>query len=206
MPLVLFGWRPIVSIRQANEDDPVAQQDLDDLLARVSMADRAAFSQLYAQTSAKLFGLCLRILHDRAQAEDALQEVYVKIWQRAEAYQSGRVRPMTWLMTVARNHAIDVARKSRSGVSGKADGDDTVIDRLETSDPGPAETLARKDERARIEACLDELVAERADAVRLAYLDGASYAELAARFAVPLNTMRTWLRRSLLSLRACLSR
>ena len=184
----------------------MAQPDLDELLARVSMADRAAFGQLYSATSAKLFGLCLRILHDRAQAEDALQEVYVKIWQRAEAYQPGRVRPMTWLITVARNHAIDVARKTRSGVTGQSDGGETVIDRLETPDPGPAEQLVRKDERARIEACLEELVAERADAVRLAYLDGATYAELAQRFSVPLNTMRTWLRRSLQSLRVCLSR
>lgn len=184
----------------------MATQDLDDLLTRVSMADKAAFSQLYSATSAKLFGLCLRILKDRAQAEDALQEIYVKIWQRADAYQPGRVRPMTWLITVARNHAIDVVRRSRSGVAGKSDGDETVIDRLETPEPGPAQQLAQKDERARIEACLDELVAERADAVRRAYLDGATYAELAAHFAVPLNTMRTWLRRSLLTLRACLSR
>ncbi|WP_336623649.1 sigma-70 family RNA polymerase sigma factor [Marinovum sp. 1_MG-2023] len=179
-------------------------QDLDDLLARVSMADRKAFSALYSATSAKLFGLCLRILRDRAQAEDALQEVYVKIWQRAEAYQPGRVRPMTWLITVARNHAIDVLRRNRAG-EGRADGDESLIDRLESPDPGPAEQLAQKGERARIEACLDELAAEKSAAVRLAYLEGASYAELAAQFAVPLNTMRTWLRRSLQSLKACLS-
>ncbi len=170
------------------------------------MADRAAFSQLYAATSAKLFGLCLRILRDRAQAEDALQDVYVKIWQRAGTYQPGRVRPMTWLITVARNHAIDQARKSRSGVAGKADADDTVIDRLETPEPGPAEHLLRKDERNQIDTCLGELSEERAEAVRRAYLEGATYAELAAHFAVPLNTMRTWLRRSLQTLRACLSR
>lgn len=169
------------------------------------MADRKAFAELYSVTSAKLFGVCLRILKDRAQAEDALQEIYVKIWERADAYQPGRVQPMTWLITIARNHGIDQLRKSRSGASGRTDGDDTVIDRLETPEPGPAEQLLRKDERARISACLDQLADEKADAVRRAYLEGATYAELASHFAVPLNTMRTWLRRSLQSLRACLS-
>lgn len=179
--------------------------DLDDLLTRVSMADRRAFSDLYSATSAKLFGLCLRILGDRALAEDALQEVYVKIWHKAESYMPGRVRPMTWMITVARNHAIDVLRARRSATQGQSD-DDSVLDRLQTPEPGPAELLAQKDERARIETCMDELAGEKADAVRLAYLQGATYAELAAHFAVPLNTMRTWLRRSLQTLRACLSR
>lgn len=179
--------------------------DLDELLTRVSMADRRAFGDLYSATSAKLFGLCLRILKDRALAEDALQEVYVKIWHKSDSYIPGRVRPMTWLITVARNHAIDVLRSRRSAMQGQSD-DDSVLDRMQSPDPGPAEQLVQKDTRAQIEACLDELAEERADAVRLAYLQGATYAELATHFAVPLNTMRTWLRRSLQTLRACLSR
>lgn len=181
-------------------------QDLDTLLTRVSMADRAAFAALYSATSAKLFGICLRILSDRAQAEDALQDVYVKIWNRADAYQPGRVQPMTWLITVARNHAIDLLRKRRTTATDGAEGDEGVIDRLESQAPGPAESLLQKDARAQIAACLEELASDRAEAVRRAYLEGATYAELAAHFTVPLNTMRTWLRRSLLSLRACLSR
>lgn len=181
-------------------------QDLEEMLTRVSLADRRAFAALYAATSAKLYGICLRILQDRGLAEDALQEVYVKIWRRADAYQPGRVRPMTWLITIARNHAIDLLRKRRRAASDSGNGDDSRLERLETRAPGPAETLLRKDETARIAACLEELAADRAEAVRQAYLLGASYAELAARYAVPLNTMRTWLRRSLLALRECLSR
>ncbi|AKO96278.1 MULTISPECIES: sigma-70 family RNA polymerase sigma factor [Marinovum] len=181
-------------------------QDLDALLTRVSMADRKAFAALYSATSAKLFGICLRILKDRAMAEDALQDIYVKIWKRADAYQPGRVQPMTWLITVARNHAIDLLRKRRTAATDNAEGDETRIDRLETHEPGPAEQLLQKDTRAQISACLDELADEKAEAVRQAYLYGATYAELAAHFAVPLNTMRTWLRRSLQALRTCLSR
>ncbi|WP_323765295.1 sigma-70 family RNA polymerase sigma factor [Marinovum sp.] len=184
----------------------MAAQDLERLLTRVSLADRKAFAELYSATSAKLFGICLRILSDRAQAEDALQDVYVKIWNRADAYQPGRVQPMTWLITIARNHSIDLLRKRRTAATDNADGDETVIDRLESHAPGPAESLQQKDERARIAACLEELAEDKADAVRRAYLQGATYAELATHFAVPLNTMRTWLRRSLLSLRACLTR
>lgn len=183
----------------------MAASDLDELLTRISMADRAAFSALYEATSAKLFGLCLRILKDRALSEDALQEIYVKIWHKSESYIPGRVRPMTWLITVARNHAIDVLRSRRSATQGQSE-DDSVLDRLHSPDPGPAEQLAQKDTRAQIEACMDELSEDKAQAVRLAYLEGATYAELAAHFAVPLNTMRTWLRRSLQTLRACLSR
>ncbi len=184
----------------------MASQDLDTLLTRVAMADRKAFAALYSATSAKLFGICLRILKDRALAEDALQDVYVKIWRRADAYRPGRVQPMTWLITIARNHAIDQLRKRRAAATDNADPDETRIDRLEAPEPGPAEQLLQKDEGAQIDACLNELAPDKADAVRLAYLQGATYAELAAHYDVPLNTMRTWLRRSLLALRACLTR
>lgn len=183
----------------------MATDDLDTLLTRVAMADRRAFAALYTATSAKLFGLCLRILKDRALAEDTLQEVYVKIWQRAGSYIPGRVRPMTWLITVARNHAIDVLRRNKQALV-RGEGNEVEVDRLESSQPGPADALTQKQIRAQIDACLKELPDDRAMAVRFAYLEGASYAELAAHFSVPLNTMRTWLRRSLLNLKACLSR
>ncbi|WP_284266955.1 sigma-70 family RNA polymerase sigma factor, partial [Roseicyclus amphidinii] len=86
------------------------QEHLEGLIARVAMGDRAAFSALYAATSAKLFGICLRILKDRSLAEEALQEVYVKLWHRADRYRVTGHSPMTWLITVARNHAIDRLR------------------------------------------------------------------------------------------------
>lgn len=174
---------------------------LERLIARTAMADRAAFRDLYAATAPKLFAICLRILSDRAEAEDALQEVYVRIWSRAQTFRPGGRSPMTWLIAIARNHAIDRLRSRSSRAE-----DDAPLPELVDPAPDPeAETMAAE-LRGRIAACLDELPVERATAVRAAYLEGSTYRELAARFDVPLNTMRTWLRRSLQSLRRCLER
>ncbi|KKC38061.1 RNA polymerase sigma factor [Devosia epidermidihirudinis] len=175
-------------------------QDIADLISRCAMRDRAAFRTLYDRTSAKLFGVVLRILRDRSEAEEAIQEVYVKVWQRADRYVAGATSPISWLVAVARNHALDILR-ARRPVS------DDIDVALEIPDAGPSPERAAEDsdERGRIEKCLGLLDVERADAVRGAYLDGFSYEELAERYAVPLNTMRTWLRRSLIKLRECLT-
>jgi RNA polymerase sigma-70 factor (ECF subfamily) len=174
--------------------------EISNLITRCALRDRAAFRALYERTSAKLYGVTLRILKDRSEAEEALQEVYVKIWQRADRYVPGGFSPISWLVAVARNHALDVvrARKPQS---------DEIDLALEVADaaPDPEQAEANRGERARIDACLEQLETDRADAVRGAYLDGYSYEELAIRHKVPLNTMRTWLRRSLMRLRECLS-
>ncbi|GHA32466.1 RNA polymerase sigma factor [Devosia pacifica] len=170
------------------------------LIQRVALRDRSAFRQLYQRTSAKLFGVTLRILKDRAEAEEALQEVFVKIWQRADRFVPGGSSPISWLVAVARNHCLDILRARRPT-------SETIETALEIPDssPDPEDRTMGRDERARIEACLGELASDRADAVRGAYLDGYSYEELANRHNVPINTMRTWLRRSLMRLRDCLT-
>ena len=174
--------------------------DIADLIARCALRDRQAFRDLYGRTSAKLYGVTLRILRDRSEADEALQEVYVKIWQRADKYVPGGYSPISWLVAVARNHSLDVlrARKPQS---------DDIEMALDVADAGPDPEQAAVDrgERSRIDHCLDQLDTDKANAVRGAYLDGYSYEELSSRFNVPLNTMRTWLRRSLLKLRDCLS-
>jgi len=174
--------------------------DIADLIARTALRDRAAFRDLYVRTSAKLFGVTLRILKDRGEAEEALQEIYVKIWQRADRYAAGGYSPISWLVAVARNHSLDILRARRP----LADDIDAALD-IADAGPNPEQAAIGAAERGRIDHCLDELEADRADAVRGAYLDGFSYDELATRFNVPLNTMRTWLRRSLIRLRECLS-
>lgn len=175
--------------------------NIEDWLARCAQGDRAAFKSLYRDTSAKLFGLSLRILKDRAEAEDALQEVYVKIWHGAGSYRANGLSPMTWLIAVARNHAIDRLRRRQAAAGG-------IDEAAEIADarPGPEAQVLARAEAGRVAACFDELDGDRAQAVRRAYLEGETYAELAERFAVPLNTMRTWLRRSLIKLRECLER
>ncbi|MEM1307304.1 MAG: sigma-70 family RNA polymerase sigma factor, partial [Pseudomonadota bacterium] len=87
--------------------------DLTKLIVRVSLRDRAAFDALYARTNAKLFGICLRVLNDRADAEEALQEIYIKLWQKADRFAVSDQSPMSWLIAIARNHAIDRVRQRR---------------------------------------------------------------------------------------------
>lgn len=174
--------------------------ELADLIARTALRDRQAFRDLYQRTSAKLFGVTLRILRDRAEAEEALQEVYVKIWQRADRYAAGGYSPISWLVAVARNHALDTLRARRP----VADDIDVAMEIADLA-PDPEQAAVGAGERSRIDRCLGELDGDKADAVRGAYLDGFSYEELAIRHGVPLNTMRTWLRRSLIRLRECLT-
>lgn len=172
------------------------------LIGRVADRDTAAFGALYDRTSAKLFGLLLRMLGDRGEAEDALQEVFIKIWRGAPRYARGGASPMSWLIAIARNHAVDRLRARTAGLREAAG--EAEAEALPHRGPGPEDLAVAASEAARIGACLDTLEDRRADAVRGAYLNGDSYEELATRFGVPLNTMRTWLRRSLIKLRECL--
>ena len=174
--------------------------DIEAMIAKCALGDRRAFAALYQATSGKLFGVLLRILTDRAEAEDALQEVYVKIWKGAGLYRVNGLSPMTWLITIARNHAIDRLRGRRPAAREA----DEVVD-LADNAPGPEARAIAASEAGRIARCMDTLEPDRAEAVRRAYLGGETYADLAERFAVPLNTIRTWLRRSLMKLRDCLS-
>ncbi|MGA0542741.1 sigma-70 family RNA polymerase sigma factor [Neotabrizicola sp. VNH66] len=175
-------------------EDPVATH-----IAGCAAGDRAAFRALYRDTSAKLMGVLLRILRERHEAEDALQEVYTRVWLRAGRFDPARGRGMTWLITLTRNLAIDRLRARPAEDFGDTD-PDTAPDRS----PRAETRLVAMGEARRVADCFATLEADRAAAVRGAYLDGLSYVELAARHAVPLNTMRTWLRRSLLRLKECI--
>lgn len=170
-------------------------------LVDTAAEDRDAFRQVYRLTSAKLFGICLRICGERQAAEDVLQDVYVQVWRRAGAYEPGRASPITWLAAIARNRALDWRRAhARSHVAAGA----TLPD---VADPAPdAETtLADADEAARVRDCLDQLEERQRSAVRTAFYDGVTYAELALRESVPLATMKSLVRRALIRLRGCLS-
>ena len=174
--------------------------DIENLLSRLTLGDRKALSQLYDKTSAKLFGVCLRVLNDRAAAEDALQDTFVKVWKRADRYAANGLSPMTWLITIARNTAIDSLRRRKT-----AGEDLSEADAVPSAGPTPEAAAIASSEAARIGACMDTLEPDRRAAVRGAYLEGQTYADLAKVHDVTLNTMRTWLRRSLEKLRECLS-
>ena len=176
------------------EPDPISG-----LITGCASADRAAFRELYSVASAKLFGVCLRMLKDRSEAEDAVQEVFTRVWLNARRYDAAKGRGMTWLVAIARNHAIDRLRARPT-----ADGDEAAVAALPDPAPGPEAQSVAKGEARRISACFDLLEPARAEAVRGAYLDGLSYDDLATRYEVPLNTMRSWLRRGLQKLKECL--
>lgn len=176
------------------------QSQIEAMIARVALKDRNAFSSLYDATSAKLFSVCLQVLNDQQAAEDALQDSYIKIWSKADQYHTNGMSPMTWLITVARNTSIDRLRTRRSNHN-TLDELPELADR--TNDP-ETHSIMMSDNK-RIADCLKELESDKAEAVCGAYLHGFSYAELADRYHVPLNTVRTWLRRSLLVLKGCLS-
>ena len=176
------------------------QSQIEAMIARAALKDRNAFSSLYDATSAKLFSVCLQVLNDQQAAEDALQDSYIKIWSKADQYHTNGMSPMTWLITIARNTSIDRLRTRRLNHN-TLDELPELADR--TNDP-ETHSIMMSDNK-RIADCLKELESDKAEAVCGAYLHGFSYAELADRYHVPLNTVRTWLRRSLLVLKGCLS-
>jgi RNA polymerase sigma-70 factor (ECF subfamily) len=177
----------------------MSDEDLEELLARCGLGDRAAFGRLYARTGPKLYGVAVRILEDRSDAEEAVQEAFVKIWHSAGRFRAGRGSALGWLVAIARNQAIDALRARRAPAR-----DISEMTDLADSGPTPEASALGSDDRRRIERCLDTLPRDRALAVRAAYVEGHSYEDLARRFQVPLNTMRTWLRRALIALRECL--
>ncbi len=177
-----------------------APDELPELMARTALGDRSAFSDLYDCTSAKLFGVLIRLLRDRSEAEDALQEVYVKVWRHAGGFRGENPdSAMAFVVTIARRHGIDRIRARR-----KPHQPIDEAHEFADSAPSPEAQAISGSEQSRIDHCMDRLESDRAEAVRAAYVEGFAYQELATRFDIPLNTMRTWLRRSLLKLRECL--
>jgi RNA polymerase sigma-70 factor (ECF subfamily) len=170
---------------------------------RIAAGDKAALRLVYAETSAKLFGVCLRILGERSEAEDVLQEVYLTVWRKAASFDESVASPITWLVAIARNRAID--RLRASGASRAALPIEAAADVADES-MSAVERLEIDEDRARLRECLRELEQRQAAAIRAAFLDGFTYDELAAKASVPLGTMKSWIRRGLMKLRACLER
>ena len=181
----------------ARAPDPLAP-----LMARLAQGDQTALRELYSATSAKLMGVCLRILSDRSESEDVLQELYLTAWKRASAFEPSRASAMAWLCAIARNRAIDRLRaRQRDALAGVPGATEDRVDEA----PGAEAGLGRPGEWARLHACLEGLKPEQGRAIRTAFLEGVTYEALAARADVPLGTMKSWVRRGLLRLRECLS-
>lgn len=177
-----------------------ARAHLAETLVAVGGEDRAAFHELYRLTSAKLFGITLRICGDRQAAEDVLHEVYLIVWRRAGAWEPGRASPITWLATIARNRAIDWRRALRPSVG--------LDDAPDVADPdmGAEMRLVAAGERHTLIDCIGELEDRQRGAIHRAFFDGLTYAEVATAAGVPLSTTKSWVRRGLLKLKECLDR
>ena len=175
-------------------------EELVRVLVATGEEDRDAFSRLYALTSAKLFGICLRICVERQTAEDVLQDVYVTIWRRAAGYEPGRGSPITWLAAIARNRAIDRRRADGRKFATTLDGVPEPIDPATLALDG----LLLKERERKLYACLDQLADVQRQAIRTAFFGGFTYTELAEQQGVPSGTMKSWVRRGLLQMRKCL--
>lgn len=171
-----------------------------DDLSRVAAGDRAAYERVYHATSAKLYGIVLRILQRRDLADEVVQEVYVRIWERAGDFDPARASPITWMATIARNRALDEVRKAGHVRLDDAPEAMDVADEARLAD----DQVASRQELQRLLGCLDGLTADRREMVRLAYLDGWSREALAKKFGHPVATIKTWLHRSLKQLKDCL--
>lgn len=179
-----------------------ARARLADALAQTARGDRRAFHEVYQRTSAKLYGICCRILGDGPEAEDALQEAYVNVWRRAERFDASRASPITWLAAIARNTAIDRLRvRGNRTIAPIEEAFDLADDR-----PRADAMLEEAGESRRLHACLGELQDRDGALVRTAFLEGATYPELANRAGEPLGTIKSRIRRALIKLRDCLGR
>ena len=183
---------------------------LSQLLARTGLGDRAAFASLYEQTSSHLLGVVLRIHRDRAQAEDILQEVYVNVWRAAQSFDAAQSQPLTWLTSIARNRAIDSLRRTntqpqlQTNFSNPDQEDSDVYDTVASDAPGPLDLLSRASDARALSSCMEGLSPQQRQSVALAFFDGLSHAEVADSMRQPLGTVKSWVRRALLTLKGCL--
>jgi len=179
---------------------------LSGLLAGTAAGDQRAFRELYAATSSHLFALLVRMLKRQDWAEEALQDCYLKVWQKSESYAPDKGAPLTWLLSIARYRALDLLRMRRPEVL-EADGDEDGPDLLSEAPDPTQDLLARAEESegiGRLERCMEGLGSEQRSSVLLAYYEGYTHQELAARMKAPLGTVKSWVRRGLAQLRDCL--
>jgi RNA polymerase sigma-70 factor (ECF subfamily) len=181
---------------------PAAREhELVPLMRAIAAGDRPALSQLYSRTSAKLYGICRRVLGSETDAEDVLQEIYVLVWRNAARFDPAKASPITWLAVLARNRSIDRLRARTA-----PNVDLEAASHLSDDAKSPFEILETVQESSRLAGCLDELEDRQKSMIRSAFFDGATYSQLAEHEGVPLGTMKSWIRRGLLRLRGCLQR
>jgi len=181
-----------------------AVEDLAQLLSRVALRDRAAFERLYRATCAHLLGVAFRILNNRDRAEEVLQEAFMNVWHSAGGYKPGVAAPMTWLINIVRNKAIDAVRSGKTERASTVALDDEGMDVPDQEALQPQHLLDDSLLRVKIDRCMGELNASQRQALALAYYRGMVHTEIAEALNAPLGTAKAWVRRGLDKLKACL--
>ncbi|MET0383561.1 MAG: sigma-70 family RNA polymerase sigma factor [Burkholderiaceae bacterium] len=191
-----------------------AETRLGDWLGRCALGDRQAFRELYEATSPRLLGVIAQLVGRGALAEDLLQDVYVRVWKAAGQYRPGAGSPMAWMAAAARYRAIDHLRSrgarpevALGDLPAPADLDDgDPTHRMPDPGPGPAGTFEARSEADAVRGCLGRLQGAQQQSISLAYYQGLSHGEIAAHLGAPLGSVKTWVRRGLIALKACLER
>jgi len=183
-------------------------EDDEALLPRLAAGDRAALDRLYDRYAGPTYALLLRIVADRQLAEDLLQEVFLRVWQRAGSYQVERGRALTWVLSIAHNLAIDEVRRQRRRPQGAREREDASVNDLlaavPTTEPGPEQVAWEQQRRAQIVGALRQLPEAQRLLIELAYFEGYTQSQLAARLGEPLGTIKTRLRLGVRKLRGIL--
>ncbi len=186
--------------RHAAMADAGSSGELPDLLARVAAGDRAAFRRIYDLQSARLYAVALRVTRQGPLAADAVHDAFLQVWRNAGRFDVSRGSPEAWLLSLVRYRALDIARRRGRETSQ----DDLDLPEPVDESPDALERLASGREAAALHGCLRQLDGERRRLVILAFVEGLSHSEVAERVKMPLGTVKSWIRRSLQSLRVCL--
>ena len=174
---------------------------LDEALRRCAAGDKAALRAIYDLEAPRMLGVAIRLLRRRALAEEAVHDTFVQVWQRASTFDASRGDARSWLYAVLRNRALNILRgETRTDLV-----EDFEPMGLVSDDESPEALTLRLSDAGALKRCLERLEPTRKQAILLAYVHGLSHGELAGRLGVPLGTMKSWIRRSLLSLRGCMA-
>ncbi|NWA29262.1 sigma-70 family RNA polymerase sigma factor [Pseudomonas gingeri] len=188
---IVIVWRTLIPTADADQ--------LRQLLAQCSLGNRRAFETLYRSVAPRLHGVALRCLGRADLAEEILQESFVRIWNNAARYEAHLSAPMTWMVNITRNLAIDQLRKRRE--EPLVDGQE---ENLADDSPSAHELLDSAREANALNRCLETLEGLQRQSITLAYFHGLSCAELAEQLPAPLGSVKSWIRRGMERLRRCL--
>lgn len=181
--------------------DAGSEPEIARLLAACARQDRQAFQRLYEMSSPQLFGCLVKMLRNRALAEEALQDVFVQVWRRAAEFQRDRGSSWAWLIAITRYRAIDLQRRERRLTGENPEGIEDIAGDEEPHDDRM--TLGHR-AAAALDRCVAALQPRQRDCILLAYQGGLSHAEVAGRIGEPLGSVKSWIRRGLTALRRCL--